>query len=171
MQARLFAIAFTSVLLAACGKNEPASEAPAGGTAEAPAASTETPATQNSTPTDTGAPAMALQKIDLSPGTGAEIKSGQSALVHYTGWLYDAAAPDNKGQKFDSSVDRNEPFEFDVGAGHVIRGWDEGVVGMKVGGKRRLVIPPDMGYGARGAGGVIPPGATLVFDVELVEIR
>ena len=114
---------------------------------------------------------MALQKIDLSPGAGAEIKSGQSALVHYTGWLYDAAAPDNKGQKFDSSVDRNEPFEFDVGAGHVIRGWDEGVVGMKVGGKRRLVIPPDMGYGARGAGGVIPPGATLVFDVELVEIR
>ena len=114
---------------------------------------------------------MALQKTDLSPGNGAEIKSGQSAVVHYTGWLYDASAPENKGEKFDSSVDRNEPFEFDVGAGHVIRGWDEGVVGMKVGGKRRLVIPPDMGYGARGAGGVIPPNATLVFDVELVEIR
>ena len=101
---------------------------------------------------------MALQKIDLAPGTGAEIKSGQTALVHYTGWLYDAAAPENKGKKFDSSVDRNEPFEFPVGAGMVIRGWDEGVVGMKVGGKRRLVIPPEMGYGARGAGGVIPPG-------------
>ena len=114
---------------------------------------------------------MALQKTDLTPGTGAEIKSGQTALVHYTGWLYDAALPDHKGKKFDSSVDRNEPFEFPVGAGMVIKGWDDGVVGMKVGGKRRLVIPPEMGYGARGAGGVIPPGATLVFDVELVEIR
>jgi len=114
---------------------------------------------------------MPMQKIDLAPGNGAEIKSGQNALVHYTGWLYDAAAPENKGKKFDSSVDRNEPFEFPVGAGMVIKGWDEGVVGMKVGGKRRLVIPPEMGYGARGAAGVIPPGATLVFDVELVEIR
>ena len=114
---------------------------------------------------------MPMQKIDLTPGNGAEIKSGQNALVHYTGWLYDAAATDNKGAKFDSSVDRNEPFEVPVGAGMVIKGWDEGVVGMKVGGKRRLVIPPEMGYGARGAGGVIPPGATLVFDVELAEIR
>ncbi len=165
MRARLLLAAF-GLVLAACGKNEKPVDAPAAETA--PATVTETPATP--TP-ETGAPAMALQKIDLTPGTGAEIKSGQSALVHYTGWLYDAAAPENKGAKFDSSVDRNEPFEFDVGAGHVIRGWDEGVVGMKVGGKRRLVIPPDMGYGARGAGGVIPPGATLVFDVELVEIR
>ncbi len=114
---------------------------------------------------------MALQKIDIAPGSGAEIKSGQFALVHYTGWLYDAGAPENKGKKFDSSVDRNEPFEFPVGGQRVIRGWDEGVVGMKVGGKRRLIIPPDMGYGDRGAGGVIPGGATLVFDVELVEIR
>jgi len=115
---------------------------------------------------------MAMEKIDLTPGTGAEIQKGQTALVHYTGWLYDAAAPENKGKKFDSSVDRNEPFEFDVGGGFVIKGWDEGVVGMKVGGKRRLVIPPAMGYGASGAGGgLIPPGATLVFDVELVEIR
>ncbi len=114
---------------------------------------------------------MAFQKIDIESGSGAEIKSGQFALVHYTGWLYDAAAPENKGKKFDSSVDRNEPFEFPVGGQRVIRGWDEGVVGMKVGGKRRLIIPPDMGYGDRGAGGVIPGGATLVFDVELVEIR
>ena len=115
---------------------------------------------------------MPLQKIDLTPGTGVEIKSGQNALVHYTGWLYDAAAPDNKGAKFDSSLDRNEPFEFPVGGAMVIPGWDQGVVGMKVGGKRRLVIPPEMGYGSRGAGGgLIPPGATLVFDVELVEIR
>jgi len=114
---------------------------------------------------------MALQKTDLSPGTGAEIKTGQTALVHYTGWLYDAAAPENKGKKFDSSVDRNEPFEFPLGAQMVIKGWDDGVVGMKVGGKRRLVIPPDMGYGPRGYPPVIPPSATLVFDVELVEIR
>jgi FKBP-type peptidyl-prolyl cis-trans isomerase len=114
---------------------------------------------------------MPFEKTDLTPGTGAEIKSGQNALVHYTGWLYEAAAPENKGKQFDSSVG-GEPFEFAVGAGHVIAGWDQGVAGMKVGGKRRLVIPPDMGYGARGAGGgLIPPNATLLFDVELVEIR
>jgi FKBP-type peptidyl-prolyl cis-trans isomerase len=113
---------------------------------------------------------MDLQKTELAPGTGAEIKTGQTALVHYTGWLYDAAAPDNKGKQFDSSVG-GEPFEFPLGAGRVIAGWDQGVVGMKVGGKRRLVIPPVMGYGERGAGGVIPPNATLVFDVELVEIH
>jgi FKBP-type peptidyl-prolyl cis-trans isomerase FkpA len=167
MRARLL-FAAIGFVLAACGRNDKPADAPSAEATQAPATVTETPATLSA---DTGAPAMALQKIDLTPGTGVEIKSGQTALVHYTGWLYDAAAAENKGEKFDSSVDRNEPFEFDVGAGHVIRGWDEGVVGMKVGGKRRLVIPPDMGYGARGAGGVIPPGATLVFDVELVEIR
>ena len=114
---------------------------------------------------------MPMTKKDLVVGTGAEIKAGQNALVHYTGWLYDAATPENKGKQFDSSVG-GEPFEFQLGAGHVIPGWDQGVVGMKVGGKRRLVIPPDMAYGARGAGnGLIPPGATLVFDVELVEIH
>jgi FKBP-type peptidyl-prolyl cis-trans isomerase len=112
---------------------------------------------------------MPLQKTDLAPGTGAEIKTGQTALMHYTGWLYDAAAPENKGRQFDSSTN-GEPFEFEVGAAYVIRGWDEGVVGMKVGGKRRLVIPPELGYGPSGRG-PIPPGATLVFDVELVEIR
>ncbi len=114
---------------------------------------------------------MPLQKIELAPGNGAEIKSGQTALVHYTGWLYDVASPENKGKKFDSSVDRNEPFEFPVGAGMVIKGWDEGVQGMKVGGTRRLVIPAALGYGARGAGGAIPPNATLVFDVELIGVR
>jgi FKBP-type peptidyl-prolyl cis-trans isomerase len=91
--------------------------------------------------------------------------------VHYTGWLYDAGAADKKGTKFDSSKDRNEPFEFPLGAGQVIRGWDEGVKGMKVGGKRVLTIPPEMGYGARGAGGVIPPNATLLFEVELLDVR
>jgi FKBP-type peptidyl-prolyl cis-trans isomerase len=101
---------------------------------------------------------------DLVPGSGAEAVSGQLVSVHYTGWLTD-------GRKFDSSKDRNEPFEFPLGAGHVIRGWDEGVRGMKVGGKRKLTIPPSMGYGARGAGGVIPPNAVLVFEVELLAIR
>ncbi len=88
-------------------------------------------------------------------------------FVYYTGWLFDESAPDNKGQKFDSSLDRGQLFGFPLGAGHVIRGWDQGVAGMKIGGKRTLIIPPDMGYGARGAGGVIPPNTTLVFDVEL----
>ncbi len=104
-------------------------------------------------------------------GTGAEAKAGQHVSVHYTGWLHDASAPGNKGRKFDSSRDRGEPFEFLLGAGHVIPGWDQGVQGMRVGGHRTLVIPPELGYGARGAGGVIPPNATLVFDVELLRIE
>lgn len=99
------------------------------------------------------------------------MKPGQRASVHYTGWLYQEGAPDNKGRKFDSSRDHGSTFEFRVGGGEVIRGWDLGVAGMKVGGQRRLVIPAELGYGARGAGGVIPGGATLVFDVELVGIR
>jgi FKBP-type peptidyl-prolyl cis-trans isomerase FkpA len=115
-------------------------------------------------------PMSALQKTDVIEGTGAEAKSG-TVLVHYTGWLHDSAKPDGRGKKFDSSVDRGTPFEFALGAGQVIRGWDEGVAGMKEGGKRTLVIPPEMGYGARGAGGVIPPNATLQFDVELIKVR
>ncbi len=115
--------------------------------------------------------AAALQTIELKPGTGAEVAAGQTAVVHYTGWLFADGAPDNKGRKFDSSRDRNDPFAFRVGGGQVIKGWDQGVAGMKVGGERRLVIPPELGYGSRGAGGVIPGGATLVFDVELVAIR
>ena len=111
-----------------------------------------------------------LQKIDVVEGTGAEASSGR-VRVHYTGWLHDPSAPDGHGRKFDSSHDRREPFEFRLGAGEVIRGWDQGVAGMKVGGKRTLVIPPDLGYGSRGAGGVIPPNATLVFDVELLDVK
>ena len=112
-----------------------------------------------------------LIRQDDVVGTGAEAQSGRVVTVHYTGWLYDQTRPDHKGNKFDSSRDRNEPFSFNLGAGEVIRGWDEGVAGMKVGGRRTLTIPPDMGYGARGAGGVIPPNATLLFDVELLEIK
>lgn len=112
-----------------------------------------------------------LQIIDHSQGDGDEAVEGKSIVVHYTGWLYDDAADANKGNKFDSSLDRNDPFSFILGAGQVIRGWDQGFAGMKVGGKRTLIIPPDMGYGASGAGNVIPPNATLVFDVELLEVR
>ena len=112
-----------------------------------------------------------LIRQDDAMGAGAEAQSGRVVTVHYTGWLYDQTRPDRKGNKFDSSRDRNEPFSFNLGAGEVIRGWDEGVAGMKVGGRRTLTIPPDMGYGARGAGGVIPPNATLLFDVELLEVK
>lgn len=108
-----------------------------------------------------------LQKIDTVVGDGKEATAGNHVDVHYTGWLFDEKAPDHKGQKFDSSLDRGQLFSFPLGAGHVIKGWDLGVQGMKIGGKRTLIIPSEMGYGARGAGGVIPPNATLVFDVEL----
>lgn len=116
-------------------------------------------------------PVTALQKIDTVVGEGREAEIGFTVSVHYTGWLYDPAAEDKKGQKFDSSVDRGQPFEFFLGGGQVIQGWDKGFEGMKIGGKRTLVIPPEMGYGARGAGGVIPPNATLIFDVELLDVK
>ncbi len=109
--------------------------------------------------------------IDTQLGTGAVARAGNTVVVHYTGWLYDPTAPEFKGQKFDSSVDRGEPFSFMLGAGRVIRGWDEGVAGMKVGAKRTLLIPPELGYGSHGAGRVIPPNATLIFDVELLDVR
>ncbi len=107
---------------------------------------------------------------DLVIGTGAEATPGQDISVHYTGWLFEEGAPENKGRKFDSSRDRGKPFVFTLGIGQVIAGWDAGFAGMKVGGQRRLIVPPEMGYGARGAGGVIPPNATLVFDVELLGV-
>lgn len=112
--------------------------------------------------------ASGLQIIDTQPGAGASPKTGQICVMHYTGWLYENGA---KGKKFDSSLDRGEPFEFEIGVGQVIKGWDEGVASMKVGGKRTLIIPASLGYGARGAGGVIPPNATLLFDVELLAIK
>lgn len=115
----------------------------------------------NTTPTG-------LQYEDTVTGSGPEATKGQSVTVHYTGWLYNDGA---QGAKFDSSKDRNDPFVFPLGARHVIAGWDEGVQGMKVGGRRKLTIPPNLGYGARGAGGVIPPNATLVFEVELLAVK
>ena len=124
----------------------------------------------NQAPASTGTTATevtmqdGLKYTDDQVGTGAVATAGKTAVVHYTGWLLD-------GTKFDSSRDRNQPFSFPLGAGQVIKGWDEGVAGMKVGGKRTLIVPPALGYGARGAGGVIPPNATLKFEVELLDVR
>ena len=115
-------------------------------------------------------PIARFEIIDQRSGEGAPAQAGQTVSVHYTGWLFDADAPQQRGAKFDSSLDRGQPFSFTVGGGQVIRGWDEGVAGMKVGGARTLIIPPELGYGARGAGRVIPPGATLKFDVELLAV-
>ena len=134
------------------------------------------PATSASTPDEQGkskldATQSELKKIDVKQGHGAEAVAGHGVVVHYTGWLYDSSKPDSHGAKFDSSRDRGTPFRFVLGQGRVIRGWDEGVAGMNVGGHRTLVIPSQLGYGARGAGGVIPPNATLIFDVELLDVE
>ncbi|HKB60287.1 MAG TPA: FKBP-type peptidyl-prolyl cis-trans isomerase [Gallionellaceae bacterium] len=150
------------LLLSACSEEgtPPATSSAASTSAQ----STPTQSTENSNVTE-------LIKKDIKVGTGAEAVAGKQVTVHYTGWLYDEKAPDHKGAKFDSSRDRGEPFVFGLGQGMVIKGWDEGVAGMKVGGQRTLIIPPQLGYGARGAGGVIPPNATLVFDVELLGVN
>lgn len=116
-------------------------------------------------------PVTKLIKTDVKIGTGAEAAIGQLVTVHYTGWLYSASRPGNKGAKFDSSADHGQPFTFPLGDGFVIPGWDQGLVGMKTGGKRTLIIPPNMAYGSRGAGDVIPPNATLIFDVELIKVQ
>ena len=144
----------------------------------ATALSAEPPATQPKSRTakkaaKKGTPAMittasGLKYVDVVPGTGESPQKGQKCVMHYTGWLWVNEA---KGTKFDSSVDRKEPFTFTVGVGQVIKGWDEGVITMKKGGKRTLYIPAELGYGSRGAGGVIPPNATLVFDVELIDFK
>lgn len=130
---------------------------------------------QSPAPNAKTAPAAAtapttLKLIDRKIGDGALAEAGAPVNMHYTGYLWDATAPDNKGKKFDSSIERKVPFGFIIGAGRVIKGWDEGIPGMKVGGQRTLIIPPDKGYGERGAGADIPPNATLVFDVELVSV-
>jgi FKBP-type peptidyl-prolyl cis-trans isomerase len=112
-----------------------------------------------------------LQVADTRVGTGAAATAGKQVTVHYTGWLYDPKMPDHHGKKFDSSRDHGEPFAFKLGAGAVIRGWDQGVAGMKIGGTRTLIVPSELGYGARGAGAVIPPHSTLLFDVELIGVK
>ena len=146
------AVAFTTVIAGAAITFAAASFAPA---------AAQTAGTTMTTPSG-------LKITDSKVGTGASPKTGQTVVVHYTGWLYENGA---KGKKFDSSVDRGQPFEFPIGMHRVIPGWDEGVAAMKVGGKRTLIIPPELGYGARGAGGVIPPNTTLMFDVELIGIK
>jgi peptidylprolyl isomerase len=154
MMKRSAIVAATCAILAlGCNRG---TDTPAGSTAPGEKATTMA---ENMETTPSG-----LQYVDTKEGTGASPKAGQTAVVHYTGWLVD-------GKKFDSSKDRGQPFSFAVGRGQVIKGWDEGVATMKVGGTRKLVIPPDLAYGARGAGGVIPPNATLTFEVELLEVR
>jgi len=144
-----------TVLAAACSNDAPS-------TARRPAGASTTAA----------APITELERIDVVKGTGEGISSGQRAVVHYTGWLYDPSAPDHKGTQFDSSRRSGRPFRFVVGEGSVIKGWDEGVQGMQPGGQRRLVIPAELGYGATGAGGgQIPPNAALLFDIELLAIE
>jgi FKBP-type peptidyl-prolyl cis-trans isomerase FkpA len=124
----------------------------------------------DSNPTGPILPFSPFAQQDVRVGAGAEASIGKRITVNYTGWLYDPTRPENKGQQFDTSIGR-QPFTFTLGAGQVIRGWDQGVAGMKVGGQRRLTIPPDLAYGSTGAGGVIPPNATLVFDVELLDVQ
>jgi FKBP-type peptidyl-prolyl cis-trans isomerase FkpA len=157
VRAALVLALFAAIVLPAPGQT------PAKPPADAPVSST--------TVSKFGANVTELKTIYQKQGAGDEAVAGKTVVVHYTGWLYDPATPDGHGKKFDSSVDRNVPFDFLLGSGKVIKGWDEGVAGMKVGGKRTLVIPPQKGYGERGAGGVIPPNATLLFDVELIEVK
>ena len=157
---RMVVLALIGLLACGCG-------ATSGGTGSSTESTgTSTAATTGGSATAGGTVRLAsgLQYEDLKVGDGQVAENGQTVSVHYTGWLTD-------GTKFDSSLDAGKPFEFALGAGQVIRGWDEGVKGMKVGGKRKLTIPPDLGYGAQGAGGVIPPNATLVFEVELLGVR
>jgi FKBP-type peptidyl-prolyl cis-trans isomerase len=159
-------IAVSALALAACG--------PQGAADGAVDSAVTQGADTGVTTTDDGGSAEVvteLQITDVEQGDGAAANPGQQVVVHYTGWLYEPGEPDNKGTKFDSSVDRDQPFAFPLGAGRVIAGWDTGVAGMQVGGKRVLIIPPDMAYGDRGAGGVIPPNATLLFEVELLEVQ
>lgn len=126
---------------------------------------------EHGSPAHAATGASEFEKIDIKVGDGDVADMGKLVNVHYTGWLYDADAPENKGKKFDSSHDRADTFAFMLGAGRVIKGWDQGVTGMKVGGQRTLIIPPSMAYGAQGAGNIIPPNATLIFEVELVRVQ
>lgn len=185
MNRNSFMAALVSLLLAACGDpaqdggEEAASDAEPGRAASNPQVPEDTASGE---PSPAGgasgaAPGESTQLVPgltmrvLQAGSGETAEPGQLAVVHYTGWLYDPESNDNRGTKFDSSVDRGEPFEFPLGGGAVIEGWDRGVAGMQVGEVRELTIAPELAYGERGAGGVIPPGATLVFEVELLDVR
>ena len=167
---RLSAAALAALALA-CALTASAADQPAVAPAAAsPAAAPPTPAAVSPVQAArAAAEAEGISLKDLKVGTGSPAATGALVRVHYTGWLQDASAADGKGTKFDSSLDRGEPFFFQLGRKNVIRGWDLGVAGMQAGGRRRLVIPPAAGYGARGAGGMIPPNATLVFEVELLD--
>lgn len=156
-----------AILLSACSRSE--APQPADGAAAERAGPGDAPATDAVPEERELAPGLTMRM--LKAGSGDVAAAGDTAVVHYTGWLYDDAAPDKRGQKFDSSVDRGQHFRFPLGGGRVIRGWDVGVAGMRVGEVRELTIAPEMGYGDRGAGQVIPPGATLVFEVELAAIE
>jgi FKBP-type peptidyl-prolyl cis-trans isomerase FkpA len=145
--ARLLGILLGSLLVAACGGGD-----------------------SSSSPTAPSTPSAPFSQTDLRVGTGSEAASGRTLTVNYSGWLYDPAQPESKGQRFDTSIG-GAPFSFQLGAGRVIRGWDQGLVGMRVGGQRRLVIPPDLAYGSQGRPPAIPPNATLVFDVELLDVQ
>ncbi len=151
----VLSLVIAMTLLTACSREQPAPE----------------PQAQAEETKAAAAPITELQRIDLHVAPGEGISQGQQAVVHYTGWLYEPGARDNKGTKFDSSRDRGQPFRFVIGEGRVIRGWEEGVQGMRVGSQRRLIIPSDLGYGERGSRNVIPPNATLVFDIELLAIE
>jgi FKBP-type peptidyl-prolyl cis-trans isomerase len=152
MRLLVLLVSACTLMIGACSSKQ--SEPASGTSASAPAAITE------------------LQRIDIQVPNGEGVSQGQVAVVHYTGWLYDAHAPDHKGKTFDSSRDRGQPFRFEIGAGNVIKGWDEGVQGMRVGGQRRLIVPATLAYGSEGAGdGVIPPNSPLVFDIELLAIE
>ena len=165
---------FDVELLAILGTRDkmPANSAPVTSTPPStpPSASPSAPPVQISAQDALPAAPTELTIIEHAVGEGAAAENGKGVSVHYTGWLYDPSQPGGKGMKFDSSVDRNMPFKFPLGGGRVIKGWDQGVPGMKAKGKRTLIIPAEFGYGARGAGGVIPPNATLIFDIELIEI-
>ncbi len=175
--AALTVVLSLSVLLFACtdSANDKATSAQA--KAEAPAKSESAISSKTESKPDSKPESkpeskpIEFTKIDVKVGTGAEAKQGQNVSVHYTGWLFDPSAADQHGSKFDSSRDRGQPFVFPLGVGRVIKGWDQGVAGMKEGGQRTLIIPSEMGYGARGAGNSIPPNATLIFDVELIKAQ
>jgi len=161
--AALFAV------MAGCSKE--AEQAPADAAAEAATEATEETAVSDAQDIEAFEITTGLSAKILRAGDGQVAQAGDNVVVHYTGWLYDEAAENNRGSKFDSSVDRGEHFQFPLGAGRVIKGWDQGVEGMAIGEVRELTIAPEMGYGERGAGNVIPPGATLIFEVELFELQ